>query len=171
MNLKLWIRKLATALCLIAITVGAMGAKCNAAQTLQKLQNALDELRLHNRSIAKITNDQFAAGKLDRAILAAVNPACDKFSKALDAGDAAVAAGKLVTEKEGMRTALDYAERIVDSQVFPAFIGVAEAVINVPPEIKAKIETLLASIRAVFATIRIIMGDAQIAIRRQENYV
>ncbi len=162
------IRQFVVMLFMVAVVLAQIG--CDKAKTIEKLEKVLTELRADNRSIAKITNDQFAAGKLDRSILAAVIPACDKFSQALDAGDAAIVAAKLVTETKEAGSALDYAERLINGRVFDSFIDVAQAVISVPPEIREQIDTLLAEIRAAFALIRLIMSDAQIAIGGRERY-
>jgi hypothetical protein len=163
------IRKFTVMLFLVAIVLGQIG--CDKVKTIEKLEKVLLELRADNRDIAKITNDQFEAGKLDVAVLAAVIPACNKFSQALDAGDAAIVAAKLVTEAGEQKSALDYAERIINGKVFDAFTDVVAAVINVPPELRGKIDALLSEIRAAFALLRLIIGDAQIAIGGRERYV
>lgn len=146
------------------------GAACDKTKTVAKLQNIADELRMHNRSILKVTNDSFAAGKVSRSFHGGVLVACKNFSKALDGADAAIVAAKKVTETGEIKSALDFAQRIIDVDVFPAFLNVAEAIVDIPPEIKEKIAEYLAAIRLLFTAIRALFADAQIAIGGRESY-
>lgn len=143
---------------------------CDKTKELQRVENLVDQLRIHNRDIARVTNDAHAAGKISDGFHQNVLVACDVFSRTLDTGDKAVAAAKAVTSKGELKTALDYAERIVDVEIFPAFLNIIDSVVNVPPEIKDKIEAALAAIRGIFSTLRILFADAELAIGGRERY-
>lgn len=140
---------------------------CDKTRTLNKLQDVVDEMRMHNGSILKVTNDQFVAGKVSKTFHAGVLSACEGFAAGLNAGDAAIVAARKVADS---RSALDFARRVLDVQVFPAFLRVAEAVVDIPPDVKAQIEEYVAAIRLLFAALQALFADAQIAIGGRENY-
>ena len=167
MNSKLWMKKLVASILLMSVICSVTGCGKN----LQKIADVADQLRAINRSILKVTNDSFAAGKVTRSFHGGVLTACENFSKALNGADTAIAAAKTVPGKGEAKTALDFAQRLFDVDVFPAFMSVAQAVIDVPPEIKTKIEEYLAAIRLLFSTLRVLFADTQIALRGQEQYV
>lgn len=147
-----------------------LGAACDKAKTLTQLENVATEMRIHNRNIAKVANDFHAEGKLSNPFHAGILTACDRFSKALDLADAAIVAAKKVTGGAEARSALDYAQRLLDVEVFGAFADVAAAVIEVPAEVKEKMEIILASVRALFATLRTILAEANPPQFKQEAY-
>lgn len=138
---------------------------------LAKLQNIADEMRIHNRNIARVTNEFHASGKLDDQFHLSVLRANDRFSKALDGADAAIASAKTITEKTAAKTALDYARRILDVDAFPAYLDIVESVIGVPPEVRSKIEQYLNLIRVAFAAVQAIFADAGIAVKLEDRYV
>ena len=144
-----------------------LGAACDKAKTLKQIEDVADELRIHNKNIAKTANEFHSAGKLSDGFHKGILTANDKFSTALDGADKAIVAAKAVTTGTELKTALDYAERFLDTKVFSAFTDVVAAVVNVPPEIKEKIEIILASIRGLFATLRIILGEANPGARKE----
>jgi hypothetical protein len=151
--------------CLVVI-YSLMFTGCGA--TLKKLENLADELRLHNKNIARVTNEFHAAGKLSDTFHKGVLTANDKFSKALDGADAAIAAGKQIADKTEAKSALDYARRIIDSTVFPAFLDIGAAVFNVPPEVKAQLENILRLMRLAFASITALFAQAEQQLRPRE---
>lgn len=161
-------KKFYLSLCLVfSLVLTSTG--CDKMKTLKQLEDIATEMRVHNKSVARVTNEFHAAGKLSNVFHLGVLTACDKFSKTLDGADKAIDAAKLVTTGTEGKSALDYAQRFLDTKVFTAFTDIVESVTNVPPEVKAKIEAILASIRLLFAAIRTILSDAGVA-PREENY-
>lgn len=153
-----------------SLVVGMTGCTAN----LDKLQRNVDQMRLHNKNIQKVTNDFFAAGRIDRPVLAAVNKAGEGFSRALNTADAAIVAARAIKPDDGkaFKSALDYAERLIDHQVWDSFIALGESIVGeIPQEMKAKIDEYLAGIRLLFTTIRGIFADAQVALAGREHYV
>lgn len=154
-------------LVIVAAMTFGQAAACKV--SIQKLENLADEMRVHNKSIARVTNEFHAAGKLSDSFHKDVLTACDGFSKTLDGADAAVKAAKLITDGTEKKSALDYARRIIDVEVFPAFLNIVDAVVDVPPEVKQKIEEVLALIRAIFAALQILFADAGMPIKLEER--
>lgn len=165
MKPQLWIRKLLVLVAMMSVLVTA----CDRTRTVEKAEKLAIELRLYNRNIAKVTNDAFREGKISSSLHLGVITGCDKFSKALDGTDRAIAAVKIVTEASEVRTGLDFVQRLFDTEVFSAFIAIGEAVIDVPPDLKARLDSIFASIRLAFAAVRALFADAQHAMRG-ENY-
>jgi hypothetical protein len=156
--------------CILVLYAVILGAACDKTKTLTQLENIAVEMRIHNRNIAKVTNDFHAEGKLSDSFHKGILTAASGFSTALDGADKAIAAAKTVTDGMEGKAALDYAQRLLDTDVFLAFSGIVEAVTNVPAEVKAKIELILASLRAAFVTIRALLADAGAPQIRQEAY-
>lgn len=156
-------------ICFIVAYSLLLGVACDKSKTLTRLENIATELRIHNLNISRVSNEFHEAGKLDDTLHKGILTAASKFSVALDSADAAIVAAKKVTEGMEGKAALDYAQRLLDTEVFGAFVSIVAAVTNVPPEIKARIETILASIRLAFATIRNLLGQSVPQIR-QEAY-
>ncbi len=150
----------------LTVIYALMFTGCGA--TLKKLENTADELRIHNKSIARVTNEFHAAGKLLDGFHKGVLTANDRFSKSLDGADAAIAAAKLITTGTERKSALDYARRIIDVEVFPAFLDIVEAIIDVPPEVKTRIEEILALIRIAFAAITTLFADAGMPLKSED---
>lgn len=142
---------------------------CDRVKTIEKAERLAIELRLYNRNIAQTTNEAFRSQKISSGLHLGVITACDKFSKALDGADRGIAAVKLVTDKTEAQTGLNFVERLFDTEVFTAFVGIVDAVVDVPADVKARLDSIFATIRLAFTAIRALFADAQIAMRG-ENY-
>lgn len=133
---------------------------CDKTKTIKQLENIATELRIHNKNIATVANDFHEKDKLSNTFHKGILTACYAFSKTLDGADEAILVAKKVTTGPELKSALDYAQRFIDVEVFGSFVKIGGAVFNVPPEVKAKIEITLSAIRALFATLRTILAQA-----------
>jgi hypothetical protein len=147
-----------------------LGAACDKTKTVKQLEDLATRMRIHNRDIARTANEFHAAGRLSDGFHKGILTAADKFSTALDAADAAIVSAKKVTAGTELKTALDYAERLIDVEVFGSFVDVVAAVTNIPDEVKQKIEVILASIRLLFSSIKNVLAEASPMVRREVVY-
>jgi hypothetical protein len=140
---------------------------CPKNNTLEKLENLATELRIHNRNIAQVSNQFHAEGRMADADHLRILTAASSFSKALDKADAAIAAAKAAPNIE-RKSFINYAERILDVETFPAFLQIVEAVTDVPADVKAKLERILSLIRIAFSAIRALLADAGAVLKQEE---
>jgi len=161
-------KRFLTVLLLVFVTVLT---GCDKTATIRKTQEKAIELRIYNRNILKATNDARADGTISASLHRGVVNAGEKFSKALDITDQAVLAWRQLPTKQQQDSQLDFIQRLIDSDVFDAFMDILDAVASFPPDVKAKIQEYIAAAKLVFASIRALFADSGVVILRRLDYV
>lgn len=144
-----------------------LGAACDRTKTLTEVDKLSSQFRIYGRNIAKANNDAFEANKITRDLHGKMNTAAEVYFKALDLVDKGVNAARSATGEE-LKTKIDYLKRLMDVEVFGAFMDIVDVVAEVPPELRSQLEAYLAAIRLLFASVTSLF--AQVATKPQEAY-
>lgn len=160
---------------IFTIVLSLLLAGCG--KTLKKFEDVSYEFRLNNKSIAQITNDFHAAGKLPDSFHLNVLQANQLFSESLDRVDQAIAGAKVIEaqikantldKKEGkvkMKAVLDYVDRLINTELFRAFLAIADAIVDLPKDILARIEPYITAIKIAFSLAKTLIADGRTELR------
>lgn len=137
-----------------------LGAACDRTKTLTEVDKLSSKFRIYGRNIAQTNNDAFEAGQITKDLHGKVLKSAEFYFKALDLVDRGVNAARSATG-EDLSSKIDYLKRLMDVEVFGAFMDIVDVVTEVPPELKAKLETYLAAIRLLFASVTSLFAQVQ----------
>ncbi|MDL5055910.1 hypothetical protein [Geitlerinema calcuttense] len=151
----------------LIVTFATTAFSCG--KNLQKLQDISDELRIHNRNIAQVTNDFHAEGKISNTLHKSVLTANDKISKGITAANVVIKGARSLSDKSEIRAAWDEAQRILNHQVWSGFYDIAAATFDLPAEIKERYESILAKVRLAFSALRMLLSQIEAGLR-EERY-